>query len=90
MLLTQRETIAKDRRRSGSCRRPARRTAISPSSDGAPGRRDARRQQRLDGQRTGTVPGKPVTLSWANPTGQRFELVLSVDDGYMFTVRSAW
>ena len=33
------------------------------------------------------VPGKPVTLSWTNPTGQRFELILSVDDGYMFTVR---
>src|SRR5688572_25424501 len=33
------------------------------------------------------APGKPVTLSWANPTGQRFELILSVDDGYMFTVR---
>ncbi len=33
------------------------------------------------------VPGQPVTLSWVNPTGQRFELILSVDDGYMFTVR---
>ena len=33
------------------------------------------------------APGKPVTLSWSNPTGQRFELILSVDDGYMFTVR---
>ncbi|HEU0310168.1 MAG TPA: membrane protein insertase YidC [Sphingomicrobium sp.] len=33
------------------------------------------------------APGKPVTMSWANPTGQRFELILSVDDGYMFTVR---
>ena len=33
------------------------------------------------------VPGQPVTLSWANPTGQRFELILSIDDGYMFTVR---
>ena len=32
-------------------------------------------------------PGKPVTLSWANPTGQRFELIVSVDDGYLFTVR---
>jgi YidC/Oxa1 family membrane protein insertase len=33
------------------------------------------------------APGKPVTLSWANPTGQRFELIVSVDDGYLFTVR---
>ena len=33
------------------------------------------------------APGKPVTLSWTNPTGQRFELIVSVDDGYMFTVR---
>jgi YidC/Oxa1 family membrane protein insertase len=32
-------------------------------------------------------PGQPVTLSWANPTGQRFELTLSVDDGYLFTVK---
>jgi YidC/Oxa1 family membrane protein insertase len=33
------------------------------------------------------APGKPVTLSWANPTGQQFQLIVSVDDGYMFTVR---
>jgi YidC/Oxa1 family membrane protein insertase len=33
------------------------------------------------------VPGKPVTLSWSNPAGQRFELVVSVDDNYLFTVR---
>jgi YidC/Oxa1 family membrane protein insertase len=33
------------------------------------------------------APGKPVSLSWANSTGQRFELILSVDDGYMFTVK---
>ncbi|GAA4005954.1 membrane protein insertase YidC [Sphingomonas humi] len=32
------------------------------------------------------VPGKPVTLSWTNPTGQRFELLVAVDDGYLFTV----
>jgi YidC/Oxa1 family membrane protein insertase len=31
-------------------------------------------------------PGKPVTLSWTNPTGQRFELIVAVDDGYLFTV----
>jgi len=33
------------------------------------------------------TPGKPVTLSWTNPTGQRYELIVSVDDGYLFTVR---
>jgi len=33
------------------------------------------------------APGKPVTLSWTNPTGQRFELIVSVDDGYMFDVK---
>ena len=32
-------------------------------------------------------PGQPVTLSWSNPTGQRFELIVSVDDGYLFTVK---
>jgi len=32
------------------------------------------------------APGKPVTLSWTNPTGQRFEQVISVDDGYLFTI----
>jgi YidC/Oxa1 family membrane protein insertase len=32
------------------------------------------------------VPGKPVTLSWSNPTGQRFELIVAVDDGYLFSV----
>ena len=32
-------------------------------------------------------PGKPVTLSWSNPTGQRFEQTISVDDGYMFTIK---
>ena len=33
------------------------------------------------------VPGKPVTLSWTNPTGQRFEQIISVDEGYLFTIR---
>jgi len=33
------------------------------------------------------TPGKPVTLSWTNPTGQRFEQIISVDDGYLFTVK---
>ncbi len=33
------------------------------------------------------APGRPVTLSWTNPTGQRFEQILSIDENYMFTVR---
>jgi YidC/Oxa1 family membrane protein insertase len=33
------------------------------------------------------TPGKPVTLSWANATGQRFELIVSADDGYLFNVK---
>ena len=33
------------------------------------------------------APGKPVTLSWTNSTGQRFEQIISVDDGYLFTIR---
>jgi YidC/Oxa1 family membrane protein insertase len=38
---------------------------------------------------TGDVlsPGKPVTLDAANAQGQRFRIELSVDDGYMFTIR---
>jgi len=32
-------------------------------------------------------PGRPVTLSWANPSGQRFEQTIAVDDNYLFTVR---
>ena len=30
-------------------------------------------------------PGKPVTLSWSNPTGLKFEINISVDDQYLFT-----
>ena len=33
------------------------------------------------------APGRPVTLTAANATGQRFAIELSVDDQYMFTVR---
>ena len=33
------------------------------------------------------TPATPVTLSWTNPTGQRFELIVSVDDGYLFNVK---
>ena len=32
-------------------------------------------------------PGKPVTLSWTNPTGQRFEQIISIDDDYLFSVK---
>ena len=32
-------------------------------------------------------PGHPVTLSWTNPTGLKFEQVVSVDDGYLFTIQ---
>jgi YidC/Oxa1 family membrane protein insertase len=32
------------------------------------------------------APGKPVTLSWENGEGQRFEILLSIDANYMFTV----
>ncbi|MEO7240617.1 MAG: membrane protein insertase YidC [Sphingomicrobium sp.] len=32
------------------------------------------------------TPGKPVTLSWTNPAGVRFEQVIAVDDDYLFTV----
>jgi YidC/Oxa1 family membrane protein insertase len=31
------------------------------------------------------TPQSPVTLSWNNNRGQLFQVVLSVDDGYMFT-----
>jgi YidC/Oxa1 family membrane protein insertase len=34
---------------------------------------------------TRLAPGVPVTLSWNNGQGQRFDIKLSVDDGYMFT-----
>ena len=33
------------------------------------------------------APGKPVVLSWTNPTGQKFEQTISVDDAYLFTVQ---
>jgi YidC/Oxa1 family membrane protein insertase len=32
------------------------------------------------------APGSPVTLSTVNALGQRFEIGLAVDDGYMFTI----
>jgi YidC/Oxa1 family membrane protein insertase len=32
-------------------------------------------------------PGQPVTLSWTNPTGQTFQLIVSVDKNYLFNVR---
>jgi YidC/Oxa1 family membrane protein insertase len=33
------------------------------------------------------APGRPVTLSWSNPSGQTFEMIIGVDDNYLFTVR---
>ena len=33
------------------------------------------------------APGRPVTLSWDNGSGQRFEQIVSVDEDYLFTVR---
>ena len=32
-------------------------------------------------------PGRPVTLSWSNFTGQVFQIVVSVDRDYLFSVR---
>src|SRR3546814_20393556 len=32
------------------------------------------------------APDSPVTLSWANGTGQRFAIGLAIDDDYMFTL----
>ena len=32
------------------------------------------------------TPGHPVTLSWTNPTGLKFEQIVSVDEGYLFTI----
>jgi len=31
------------------------------------------------------TPATPVTLGWVSPAGVRFEIVLAVDDGYLFT-----
>ncbi|WP_037501985.1 membrane protein insertase YidC [Sphingomonas jaspsi] len=33
------------------------------------------------------TPSSPVTLSWSNATGQTFQLIVSVDEGYLFTVK---
>ena len=33
------------------------------------------------------TPGHPVTLSWTNPAGLKFEQIVSVDDGYLFTIK---
>lgn len=33
------------------------------------------------------APGSPVTLRWRNSTGQLFEILLEVDEDYLFTVR---
>jgi YidC/Oxa1 family membrane protein insertase len=36
---------------------------------------------------TRLAPGSPVTLRWDNGQGQRFEIEVAVDDGYMFTLK---
>ncbi|HEX6219011.1 MAG TPA: membrane protein insertase YidC [Sphingomicrobium sp.] len=33
------------------------------------------------------TPERPVTLSWTNGTGQRFEQIISIDEDYLFTIR---
>ncbi|TVV72591.1 membrane protein insertase YidC [Sphingomonas solaris] len=38
---------------------------------------------------TRLAPNSPVTLTWSNPTGQRFAIRLSVDPNYMFTVEQS-
>ena len=38
---------------------------------------------------TTLMPGKPVTLSWANPQGVRFQIKIAVDDGYLFTIEQS-
>lgn len=38
---------------------------------------------------TRLTPATPVTLTWANPTGQRFTIRLSIDSNYMFTVEQS-
>lgn len=35
------------------------------------------------------TPGNPVTLSAANANGQRFQIRIAIDDGYMFTVQQS-
>jgi YidC/Oxa1 family membrane protein insertase len=40
----------------------------------------------VDRERADLTPAKPVTLSWTNADGQRFEQIVAVDDGYLFTV----
>ena len=76
------------RRPSGCSRRPARPAPISPASAGA-----ARACRRPAPTRMWTAsapvlePGKPVTLSTANASGQQFALVIAVDENYLFTVR---
>ena len=33
------------------------------------------------------APNRPVTLSWTSNSGQRFEIVFTVDENYLFTVK---
>ncbi len=38
---------------------------------------------------TRLAPGSPVTLSWDNGQGQRFQIQLAIDGNYMFTARQS-
>jgi len=44
---------------------------------------DANTMWRASGNRL--TPSTPVTLSWSNGQGQIFQIVLSIDEGYLFT-----
>jgi YidC/Oxa1 family membrane protein insertase len=88
VLLKERQTIAKDSR-------PVR--LLSPA--GTPGAYFASFGWTGQGAETPTgdtvwtasapvlQPGKPVTLSWTNGSGQTFQLIFSVDEDYLFSVR---
>jgi len=88
VLLKQRQTIAKDSQ-------PVR--LLSPA--GAPAAYFATfgwtaqgiQTPAADSQWTASAPAlqpnHPVTLSWSNGTGQTFQLIVSVDEDYLFTVR---
>ena len=75
-------------RRRSACSLPAGTPApISPASAG-PARASPCPAPTRVWQASGhaLTPATPVTLSWNNGQGQIFEILLSVDDGYLFTV----
>ena len=84
VMTTQRETIAKDS--------PPVRLFTPSGTDGAyfaqfgwtgPGAPPADALWTASAARL--TPATPVTLRWTSPTGAVFEIVLAVDDGYLFT-----